>query len=159
MQPNSTIVGPPYMHRGFILKHPHQRQVGCPQTHTKNTMVQNLQLLFDRVPTTTIHRYGSLKDWFNVASDEKYWTTLVQCLPHLMPPSLSGRQHGACHHIVVPWFLPHLPHPQMTGTTRTPTLSSLQHHCEDAPPQGNPCSHSLQRNPPQCHKFLTQNNG
>jgi hypothetical protein len=43
-------------------------------------MVQNLQLPFARVPTTTIDRYGSLKDWINEASDEKYWTALVQCL-------------------------------------------------------------------------------
>jgi hypothetical protein len=41
-------------------------------------MVQILQLLFERVPTTTINRYGSLKDWINEASDKKYWTALVQ---------------------------------------------------------------------------------
>ena len=45
-------------------------------------MVQNLQLLFKNVPTTTIDRYGSLKDWINEASNEKYWTVLVQCLLH-----------------------------------------------------------------------------
>jgi hypothetical protein len=43
-------------------------------------MVQNLQLLFEPVPTTTINRYGSLKDWINEAYDKKYWTALVQCL-------------------------------------------------------------------------------
>ena len=64
----------------------HQRRVGRPQTHTKNTMVQNLQLLFKNVPNTTIDRYGSLKDWINEASDEKYWTALVQCLLHSDAP-------------------------------------------------------------------------
>jgi hypothetical protein len=49
-------------------------------------MVQNLQLLFKNVPTTTINRYGSLKDWINEASDEKYWTALVQCLLHSYAP-------------------------------------------------------------------------
>jgi hypothetical protein len=65
----------------------HQRQVGRPQIHTKNTMVRNLQLLFARVPTTTIDRYDSLKDWTNDASNEKYWTALVQCFtPFQCPP-------------------------------------------------------------------------
>jgi hypothetical protein len=64
----------------------HQRQVGRPQTHTKNTMVRNLQLLFKNVLTTTIDRYGSLKDWINEASNEKYWTALVQCLLHSDAP-------------------------------------------------------------------------
>jgi hypothetical protein len=45
-------------------------------------MVQNLQLLFEGVPTTTINRYRSLKDWINEASNGKYWTARVQCLPH-----------------------------------------------------------------------------
>ena len=49
-------------------------------------MVQNLQLLFKNMPTTTIDRYGSLKDWINEASDEKYWTALVQCLLHSDAP-------------------------------------------------------------------------
>jgi hypothetical protein len=64
----------------------HQQQVGCPQTHTKNTMVRNLQLLFKCVPTTNIDRYGSLKDWINEASNEKYWTALVQYLLHSDAP-------------------------------------------------------------------------
>ncbi len=63
-----------------------QRRVGRPQTHTKNTMVQNLQLLFKNVPTTTIDRYDGSKDWINEASDEKYWTALVQCLLHSDAP-------------------------------------------------------------------------
>ncbi len=64
----------------------HQQQVGRPQTHTKNTMVWNLQLLFKNLPTTTIDRYGSIKDWINEASNEKYWTALVQCLLHFDAP-------------------------------------------------------------------------
>ena len=64
----------------------HQRQVGRPQTHTKSTLVWNLQLLFDRVPDTTINRYGSLKDWFDEASDEKYWTALAIRLLHSDAP-------------------------------------------------------------------------
>ncbi len=49
-------------------------------------MVQNLQLIFECVPTTTINRYGSLKDWINEASDKRYWTVLVQCLLHFDAP-------------------------------------------------------------------------
>jgi hypothetical protein len=64
----------------------HQRRVGHSQIHTKNTMVRNLQLLFEWVPTTTINQHGSLKDWINEASTEKYWTALVQCLLHSTAP-------------------------------------------------------------------------
>ena len=38
------------------------------------------------IETTTIDHYGSLKDWINEASDEKYWTALVQCLLHSDAP-------------------------------------------------------------------------
>jgi hypothetical protein len=49
-------------------------------------MVGNLQLLFECVPTTTIDQHGSLKDWINEASNEKYWTALVQYLLHSDAP-------------------------------------------------------------------------
>jgi hypothetical protein len=55
-------------------------ELGCSQTHLKNTMVRNLQLLFNRVPTTSIHCYSLPEDWINKAFDEKYWTKLVLCL-------------------------------------------------------------------------------
>ncbi len=63
-----------------------QRQVGHPQTHNKNNMVRNLQLLFAQIPTTHINRHGSLKDWINEASNEAYWTQLVKCLLHSVAP-------------------------------------------------------------------------
>jgi len=44
-----------------------------PTNPQQDTMVQNLQFLFDRVPTTSINHFGFL----NEASDEKYWTTSV----------------------------------------------------------------------------------
>jgi hypothetical protein len=85
-------------------------------------MVRNLQLLFARVPTTTIDRYGSLKDWINEASNEKYWTALVQCLLHSnaplpeQPPAWGAPLR---HSTRVP--LPPAP-PQWTGITMTQTL-------------------------------------
>ena len=54
-----------------------------PTNPQQDTMVQNLQFLFDRVPTTSINHYGFL----NEASDEKYWTIkLVQCILHSDTP-------------------------------------------------------------------------
>jgi hypothetical protein len=105
----------------------HQRQVRHPQTNTKKTMVQNLQLLFDHIPTATIDRYSSLKDRIKVASNEKYWTELVHCLLHSGALSLSNRQRPAA---ASGSFL-HLLCPPMTGPTMTWTLSSPQHHCKD----------------------------
>ena len=42
--------------------------------------MQNLRLLFARIPKVVIDDYGSVKDWFKEASHESYWTALVTCL-------------------------------------------------------------------------------
>ena len=97
-------------------------------------MVQNLQLLFKNMPTTTIDRYGSLKDWINEASDEKYWTALVQCLLHSdaplpeRPPTWGPTCVAA---------LVYLRHPRI-GITTTQMLDSPQHRRDDAPPSAIP---------------------
>jgi hypothetical protein len=137
----------------------HQQRVRCPQTHTKNTMVRNLLLLFARVPTTTIDHYGSLKDWLNEASDEKYWTALVQCLLHSdapLPERPPAWGAPPCRSTRVP--LLHAPPPadrdhddSDAGQLTTPP--------RQRPPLGNPNSHSLPCNPSQRHLFLIQNNG
>jgi hypothetical protein len=134
----------------------HQQRVGRPQTNTKNTMVWNLQLLFARVSTTTIDRYDSLKAWINEASDEKYWTALVQCLLHSnaplpeQPPAWGAPPRRST---VSPC---RLLRPSWTGITMTQMLGSPQHHHGNAPPLGNPNSHSLPCNPPKRHLFLIQ---
>jgi hypothetical protein len=45
-------------------------------------MVENLRLLFQKVPTVHIDHYGSLQDWIHKASNKKYWNQLVDCLLH-----------------------------------------------------------------------------
>ena len=64
----------------------HKRRVGRPQTTGKNFMVENLRLLFQDVPTVTIDRYGSLRNWIHEASNEKYWCQLVERLLHPTTP-------------------------------------------------------------------------
>ncbi len=111
-------------------------------------MVWNLQLLFQRVHTTTIDRYGSLKDWINEASDEKYWTALVQCLLHSdaslpeqltpwgptpccitqVPPTACSATHGqrpwwprcCTTHNTTTAMPPHLAIPTVTASHTTP---------------------------------------
>ena len=122
-------------------------------------MVRNLQLLFARVPTTTIDRYGSLKDWINEASDEKYWTALVKCLLHSnaplpeQPPAWGAPPHRSTH-VPLPPALPPADRDHNDSDAGQPTTPPQQR-----PPLGNPNSHSLPRNPPQRHLFLIQNNG
>ena len=57
-------------------------------------MVKNLQFLFNHVPTTSINinRYGLHIE----ASDEKYWTRLVQCLLHSDAPLPERPSLVAC---------------------------------------------------------------
>ena len=64
----------------------HKRRVGRPQTTGKNFMVENLRLFFQDVPTVTIDRYGSLRNWIHEASNEKYWCQLVDRLLHPTTP-------------------------------------------------------------------------
>jgi hypothetical protein len=58
----------------------HKRKRGRPYLHNKDVIVQNLRLLFARIPKVVINDYGSVKDWFKEASHESYWTALVRCL-------------------------------------------------------------------------------
>ena len=43
-------------------------------------LVKNFKLLFANVQDVVIDDQGSLKNWINEASDEKYWCKLVKCL-------------------------------------------------------------------------------
>jgi hypothetical protein len=58
----------------------HKCNQGHPYLHNKDVIVRNLRLLFKKVPEVVINDYGSVKDWFQEALHEKYWTQLVQCL-------------------------------------------------------------------------------
>jgi hypothetical protein len=84
-------------------QHKHKR--GRPYLHNKGVIVRNLRLLFAQIPKVIINDYGSVKDWFKEASQEAYWTALVQCLlnkqaplptrPTMWPPP---RQHSSQGH-------------------------------------------------------------
>jgi hypothetical protein len=73
-------------------------------------LVKNLQFLFNHVPTTSINRYGLHIE----ASDEKYWTRLVQCLLHSDAPLPERPSLVACRS------------PPITGAKTTQMLSSPQ---------------------------------
>ncbi len=45
----------------------HKRKRGRPYLHNKDVIVQNLRLLFARIPEVIIDDYGSVKDWFKEA--------------------------------------------------------------------------------------------
>jgi len=49
----------------------HKRRVGRPQTTGKNSIVENLRLRFQDIPTVQIDRHGSLRSWIHEASNEK----------------------------------------------------------------------------------------
>ena len=53
---------------------------GRPQLHNKDTLVSNLQLLFDKVNYVMIDDQGSLKDWIKYAQDPAIWRELICCL-------------------------------------------------------------------------------
>ena len=58
----------------------HKRKHGRPFLHNEDVIVQNLCLLFARIPEVVINDYGSVKDWFKKALNESYWTALIKCL-------------------------------------------------------------------------------
>jgi hypothetical protein len=62
------------------------QQVGCPFLHNKDYIVKNLHLLFANMPEVTINNYSSLKNWIRKASNEQYWTRLIECLLHCQAP-------------------------------------------------------------------------
>ena len=57
----------------------HKHKHGRPYLHNKDIIVQNLSLLFARIPKVVIDDYGSVKDWFKEASHKTYWTALMRC--------------------------------------------------------------------------------
>ncbi len=67
-------------HRMLTACCQHKRKRGCPYLHNKDVIVQNLCLLFARIPKVVNNGYGSVKDWFKEASHESYWTALVRFL-------------------------------------------------------------------------------
>jgi hypothetical protein len=58
----------------------HKPKRGRPYLHNKDVIVQNLCLLFARIPEVVIDDYGSVKDWYKEATHESYWKALVRCL-------------------------------------------------------------------------------
>ena len=67
--------------------------------------MQNLRLLFARIPKVVIDDYGSVKDWFKEAPRESYWTALVRCLLDKQAPLPTGptewpppRRRSPCGH-------------------------------------------------------------
>ena len=58
----------------------HERVPGRPQLHNKDTLCNNLVLLFERVEYVTIDAKGSLKDWIKYAQDAPIWKDLIRCM-------------------------------------------------------------------------------
>ena len=57
------------------------RKRGRPYTTNKDTIVNCLVLLFERVPEVTIDQsQGSMIDWVKEVNNEKYWKSLIRCL-------------------------------------------------------------------------------
>jgi hypothetical protein len=57
------------------------RKRGQPYTTNKDTIVNCLVLLFERVPEVTIDQsQGSMIDWVKEVNNEKYWKSLIRCL-------------------------------------------------------------------------------
>ena len=88
------------------------------------------------MPTTTIDRYGSLKDWINEASDEKYWNALVQCLLHSDAP-LPERPPT--------WG----PTPRRSTRVPPPPASPPTDRNHDHPDAGQPATPPRRRPPPR----------
>ena len=57
------------------------RKRGRPYTTNKDTIVNCLVLLFERVPEVAIDQnQGSMIDWVKEVNNEKYWKSLIRCL-------------------------------------------------------------------------------
>jgi len=57
------------------------RKRGRPYTTNKDTIVNCLVLLFERVPEVAIDQnQGSMIDWIKEVNNEKYWKSLIRCL-------------------------------------------------------------------------------
>ncbi|EJK64411.1 hypothetical protein THAOC_14854 [Thalassiosira oceanica] len=46
----------------------------------KDTLVSNLQLMFERIEYVNIDAKGNLKDWIKYAQDASVWKELIQCM-------------------------------------------------------------------------------
>ena len=58
--------------------HLRPEQRGCPQYHNKDTLMSNLFILFKKVHEGHIDpRNGTLNNWINKASDDRYWNQLI----------------------------------------------------------------------------------
>ncbi|EJK53731.1 hypothetical protein THAOC_26768 [Thalassiosira oceanica] len=53
---------------------------GRPQLHNKDTLVSNLQLMFERIEYVNIDATGRLQDWIKYAQDASVWKELIQCM-------------------------------------------------------------------------------
>ena len=61
--------------------HSKPEQVGRRQYKNKDTLVNNLCLLFKKLHEVHIYpQNGILKDWINEASDDRYWNQLILCI-------------------------------------------------------------------------------
>ena len=58
----------------------HKRSSGRPQLHNKDTLVSNLQLMFERIEYVNIDATGRLQDWIKYAQDASVWKELIQCM-------------------------------------------------------------------------------
>jgi hypothetical protein len=98
----------------------HKCKCKCPYLHNKDIIVQNLCLLFARIPKVIIGDYGSVKDWFKEASHESYWTALVRCLLDKQAP------------------LPAQPTTWPPPCRRSPNYNKRQNVSADLPPVPSP---------------------
>ena len=60
--------------------HPRRFDHGQPQYHNKDTLVDNLKLLFERIEYVKINNQGSIKDWIKYAQHSDIWKELISCL-------------------------------------------------------------------------------
>ncbi len=74
----------------------HKRSPGRPQLQNKDTLVNNIQLMFERVEFVNIDAKGNLKDWMEYAQDASIWKELIRCMRDpqrelLARPNLGSR--------------------------------------------------------------------
>ena len=58
----------------------HTRSSGRPQLHNEDTLVSNLQLMFERIEYVNVDATGRLKDWIKYAQDASIWKELIRCM-------------------------------------------------------------------------------
>ena len=59
----------------------HKRSSGRPQLHNKDTLVSNIQLMFERIiKYVNVDATGRLKDWIKYAQDASIWKELIRCM-------------------------------------------------------------------------------